>query len=147
MGWLIVLGIIAVPVIEITVWFKIADILGFWWTALASMISFFGGISLLRHQGLAALMNARSRLESGEVPVQAAFDGLCLAAAGFLLVLPGFVSDVFALILLLAPVRQALRGWISGHITVLTPAQSGPTIIEGDYKVIESEDPPPPRLG
>ena len=43
------------------------------------------------------------------------FDTLCLFAAGLLLMVPGFVSDMLAALLLLAPARGLLRGYVQAH--------------------------------
>lgn len=144
MGWLIAVGVIALPVMEIMVWIKSADLIGGWGTILLTILAVLAGTRLLRQQGLAILLNARSRMEQGEQPLQAAFDGLCLAAAGFLLVLPGFISDAVALMLMVPPVRSGLRHWVGARMVVVqtqshTP-NSGPVIIDGDYMVIEPTD-------
>lgn len=144
MAWLIVAGVISLPVMEIMVWIKTAELIGAGSTILLSILSFLVGMTILRRQGLAMLLNARARMELGELPVQAAFDGLCLTAAGLLLVIPGFLTDILALLLLLPPVRSGLRLWIASRLTVVQTQQSGPStgpvIIDGDYEIIEPKD-------
>jgi UPF0716 protein FxsA len=100
------------------------------------------------------LLDARTRLERGEMPVEAAFEGLCLSAAGFLLVLPGFLTDILAVALLIAPVRAGLWLWIERNAPAAVPQTAGgsgpgrsgapgggPVIIEGDYHVVDPESP------
>lgn len=141
MGWWIVAGVIALPVLEISLWIKAAQLMGFWSTLGLSILAVMIGTAILRRQGLAMLLNARAGMELGEMPLQAAFDGLCLAAAGLLLVLPGFLSDGLALLLLLPPVRAGLRRWLAGRMVVVQGqppgAAPGPVIIDGDYTVVE----------
>jgi UPF0716 protein FxsA len=142
MGWLIIVGLVMVPVVEIMAWMRLADSIGGWPTLFVSVAAVLLGMMILRRQGLAMLLDARARLEQGEVPVRAVFDGLCLAAAGMLLALPGLVSDVFALPLLLAPVRTLLFLWVGRRVTVVStapPPQAGPVIIEAEYEIIEPE--------
>jgi UPF0716 protein FxsA len=142
MAWLIIAGIVAVPVVEIMAWMRLAELIGGWWTLFVSVAAVLAGLAILRRQGLAMLLDARARLERGETPVRTAFDGLCLAAAGMLLALPGLVSDCVALPLLLPPVRSALFRWVGGRMTVVggtgrsTPG-TGPVVIEAEYEIIE----------
>jgi UPF0716 protein FxsA len=143
MAWLIIAGIISLPVMEIMTWIKVADVIGAWGTILLSIISFLMGTAILRRQGLALLLNARARMELGELPLQSAFDGLCLSAAGILLIIPGFLSDILALLLLLPPVRAGLRAWVGSKLVVMQsappPPPGGPVIIEAEYEIIEPE--------
>ena len=81
MAWLIMAGIIALPVAEIMVWIKVADAIGALATIGLTVAAVMVGSAILRRQGLAMLLDARARMELGEAPVAAAFDGLCLAAA------------------------------------------------------------------
>jgi UPF0716 protein FxsA len=148
MAWLIVAGVISLPVMEIMTWIKVAEWIGAGPAILLSIASFLAGMAILRHQGLALLLDARARMELGELPLQAAFDGLCLTLAGVLLVIPGFLTDILALLLLLPPVRAGLRLWVGAKLVVVRQQQAGasagPVIIEADYEVIEPED---KRLG
>ncbi|CCG39772.1 FxsA family protein [Magnetospirillum molischianum] len=156
MGWMLFAGVIALPVAEIMVWVKMSAVIGAGATILLSVLAVLIGLSILRRQGLAVLFDARSRLEQGEMPVEAAFDGLCLSAAGFLLVLPGFLTDILAVALLLAPVRAALWIWIERNSSVVVSQtgtgpgrgagpRSGPVIIEGDFHEVDPKAPPVDR--
>ncbi len=144
MGWLIIVGAIALPVAEIMVWIRSAELIGVWPTILLSVAAVMIGTAILRRQGLAMLLDARARMEQGELPLETAFDGLCLAAAGFLLVLPGFITDVMALPLLLPPVRRRLRRWVGRRLSGPADRSFGPVVIDTEFQVIEP-DPPPDR--
>ncbi len=143
MGWLIVAGVISLPVMEIMVWIKTAELIGAGPTILLSILSFLAGMAILRRQGLAMLLDARTRMERGELPLQSAFDGLCLTMAGVLLIIPGFLTDILALLLLLPWVRTGLRLWVGTRLVVTQGrppgAAAGPVIIEADYEIIEPE--------
>ena len=141
MAWLIMAGIIALPVAEIMVWIKVADAIGALATIGLTVAAVMVGSAILRRQGLAMLLDARARMELGEAPVAAAFDGLCLAAAGILLILPGFITDGVALLLMLPPVRALLLGWAASRLVVTGSAarSADPTIIEAEYHVVDSE--------
>jgi len=132
MAWLILAGIVALPVIEIALFVKSADLIGVMATVALAVLAVTSGGILLRQQGLALLWRARGQLAQGQMPVDEAFDGLCLAVAGFLLILPGFLTDAMALVLLLPPVRRSLRSWL-GRAVVTSP----PGTIDAEYHVIE----------
>jgi UPF0716 protein FxsA len=66
------------------------------------------GVFVLRIAGLATALRARESLNR-ELPAQTMLEGLMLALAGGLLILPGFVSDVVGLVMLL-PVHPSSAG-------------------------------------
>ncbi len=66
------------------------------------------GASLVRSQGLQTAFEARSAMERGETPAQQMIEGLMLVVAGAMLVMPGFITDFFGLLILLPPLRALL---------------------------------------
>lgn len=144
MAWVILLGLIALPVIEISLFIKSSQWIGFFPTIILAIAAGAAGLAVLRRQGFSTLLRTRTLLEQGQVPVAEIFDGLCLAVAGAFLILPGFFSDVVALLLLLPPVRTALRGVLGRHVVVQSTS-SQPPIIDGDYQVVEDNPPQGPK--
>ncbi|MBR9972734.1 FxsA family protein [Magnetospirillum sulfuroxidans] len=140
MAWLLIVAVIAIPVAEIAVFIKTAQWVGLLAAVLLAVVGALVGLMLVRAQGLRTMMRAKTLIDRGEMPVMEMFDGLCVALAGGLLILPGFLSDGLALLLLLPPVRGLLKLWLARHFVVAGPPQSGPTIIDGDYHVVEPDD-------
>jgi UPF0716 protein FxsA len=66
------------------------------------------GVYLARRQGFAALVRIRERLSRGEVIVVEMFDAVLLLVAGIMLLIPGIVTDILGLTLLIAPLRRWL---------------------------------------
>ena len=154
MAWVFPLLFLAWPVVEIAVLFKIANWLG--WSGAIGGIIFSGlaGLALLRSQGLATAKRVQGQMSRGEMPIGALFDGACLALAGGLLLIPGFVTDLLALPLLLPAVRHLIRRRLAARLRPMSTGSgaSSTTVIEGEWTVVENEDPPPPsdlppRLG
>jgi UPF0716 protein FxsA len=146
MAWLVILTVIAVPVIEIALFVQSAHWIGVLPTIVLALAAGVAGIALVRAQGLMTMGRVQAQLNRGEMPVAEMFDGLCLAVAGGLLVLPGFMTDILAILLLLPPVRAGLRLWLARRVVVVPPdAAPGPTVIDGEFTVVE-DVPPPPRL-
>lgn len=142
----------------------LAEIAGFAWvgshigvlpTVLLVVLSALVGIGLLKRHGIDTLRRAQDRLDRGEPPVQEAFDGLCLALAGLLLVIPGFISDAAGLLLFLPPVRAWLFRRMNVVVTATTVgvrsgpvdpagrpggrAHGGPGVIEGEWVEVREE--------
>ncbi len=140
MAWLVLAAIIAVPVVEIALFIQSAHWIGILPTIALAIGAGILGMALLRRQGLEVLLRTRAQMDRGEAPVGEVFDGVCLALAGVLLVLPGFFSDFIALALLLPPVRMALRGLLLARMAVHgAPTHSGPQVIEAEYKVVDGD--------
>lgn len=153
MAWVFPLLFLAWPVVEIAVLIKVANWLG-WPGAIAGIIlSGLAGLALLRNQGLATARRAQKQMSHGEMPMEALFDAACLALAGGLLMLPGFVTDLLALPLLLPSARHFLQRLLAARLGSRSGRSGTPatTVIEGEWKVVEEDkdnkddDAPPPK--
>lgn len=148
MAWLLLLAVVIVPATEIALFVKAVQGLGLLTTILLALVSAMVGMSLLRRQGLRNLEMMRGRFGDGQWALAEAFDGLCVTLAGLLLILPGFLSDAVALLLLAPPVRGALKAWLAARLVVVgRPAGPAgqPPVIEGEYRVVDADPPAPGR--
>jgi UPF0716 protein FxsA len=75
------------------------------------------GAALLRRQGSDALAGMRGALNRGRDPRPALLRGGFRLAAALLLIFPGFVGDVVALLLLLPPVQHLIARRFKGRGT------------------------------
>ena len=142
MAWVVLLAVIAVPVAEIAVFIKMAQGLGVLSTVALAILGAMAGMALVRAQGLRTMLDAHTMMDQGQMPMAEMFDAVCLSLAGALLILPGFLSDLLALALLVPVVRAWLRNWLAARLIVndVSPGArpgGGPTVIDGDYTVIE----------
>lgn len=96
------------PVLELFVFVKVSGAIGFFPALLLVILGSMLGVFVLRIAGLATALRARESLNRGELPAQTMLEGLMLALAGGLLILPGFVTDVLGLIMLLPISRRLL---------------------------------------
>ncbi len=149
MAGLLFLLFLTVPIIEIALFIEVGGLIGLWPTIAIVVLTAFAGTALLRWQGLDTLRRARDSLERDRFPIDEMFDGLCLAAAGALLLTPGFFTDVVGLALFVPPVRAALRRrivrYVAEHAEVRVGAahassewQSGP-VIDGEYRDVSPD--------
>lgn len=107
-----------------------------------------GGILVLQRVGLNAVVNLRLALARGEEPGHTLIDAACFALGGFLLTIPGFISDLMAFALFLPWTRNYLLRRMARHfdVTVYTgfgtrAAATRTDVIDGEYSVVESETP------
>jgi UPF0716 protein FxsA len=103
---------IVVPLIEIAVIIQVGQWLGVLNTIGLLLLVSVVGAWLVKRQGLGALRRIRDQQQEGKVPAVAVFDGALILVAGVLLLFPGFVTDVFGLLLLVPPVRAAVRAFL-----------------------------------
>ena len=153
---LILLVAAALPFLEIVGFVWLGSKLGvavtlFW--VLGSMVA---GLALLRRTGLQAVGRLRAALAEGKEPGHSIIDSACFAAAAMLLIIPGFVSDVLAVILMLPITRHWLLRRTAAHFE--TRVYRGPGgaggVIHGEFTVVsendkdaaEDDDKEPPRL-
>jgi UPF0716 protein FxsA len=103
---------IVVPLVELAVIIQVGSWLGVVDTlALLILISVLGAW-LVKRQGVGLVRRVQAELAAGRVPGSALVDGALLLVAGVLLLVPGFVTDAFGLLLLLPPVRAGIRTWL-----------------------------------
>jgi UPF0716 protein FxsA len=153
----LVLVFIVLPVVELTVLIRVAGEVGVFETiALLVLIGVFGWW-LCKQQGLGVLRRVQDATARGEVPSRELADGGLIALGGLLLLLPGFVSDAMALLLLLPPTRAVVRGLLGRSVAkrakVVRAGSMGRTFV--DVEVVEVREPggpsepsaSPPELG
>jgi UPF0716 protein FxsA len=106
---LVLLIFVVAPIVELTILIRLGGWLG--WLPTLALVFGAGlvGAAIARLEGLRAALRIRQQLAAGVAPAAEMVDGLLIAAAGVLLLLPGFVSDVLGLALLLPPVRKLVR--------------------------------------
>jgi UPF0716 protein FxsA len=97
---------VIMPLIELAVFVQVAQwIGGFQAFGLLILISIVG-VFIVRHEGVGVYRRVRAEIRAGIVPTVQLVDGLLILIAGVLLILPGFVTSVVGLLLLLPPVRN-----------------------------------------
>jgi len=106
----VLLLIVLVPVAELIVMFKVADVFGWPETLTVLLLVSVLGAWLVKRQGLAIVARIQRELSGGTVPTKSVVDGLLLLVAGVLLFLPGFITDAVGILLVFPPTRAALRG-------------------------------------
>lgn len=136
-----------IPVVEIWLFVKIGGIIGAWPTVALVVASGIVGAMLVRLQSLTVLNRARATLAAGEFPTAELFHGLFVLLAGFLLITPGFFTDVIGLLLFIPALRRWLGAtiweWISHRPDIVIHRSH--RVVEGTYHEIHPENDQPER--
>jgi UPF0716 protein FxsA len=136
------------PLIEILVAVKVAEAIGVLWTVLLLIAGWPLGIWAMRTHGRAAWGRLGDAVAMGRPPGREVLDGALVLAAGALLLVPGFLTDVLGLALLLAPTRALTRGVLVRNLqSRLVVRATGASQARERYDVDSTAtDVGPPRL-
>lgn len=100
---------LVVPFLELFVILQVGRTIGALNTVAVLVLVSVAGAWLVKREGLGVLRRAQERVRRGAVPGRELVDGVLILFAGALLLTPGFLTDVVALLLLVPPVRAAVR--------------------------------------
>lgn len=106
---LLVVLFIVVPIAELYVIIKVGELIGIWPTLALLLADALIGSWLLRHQGRSAWRRFNETTAARRFPGKEVADGALILVGGTLLLTPGFISDVFGLLLLIPPTRALIR--------------------------------------
>ena len=104
----LLLLIIGIPIIEIYLFIKIGSQIGAFNTILLIFVTAFLGVFYARYEGFNTLKSGMSQIIKNELPIYEIVSGAALAFASILLILPGFATDFFGLILIFPPTRKLI---------------------------------------
>jgi UPF0716 protein FxsA len=99
---------IVIPLVEMLLLFEVSDRIGGLSTLGLVVATAVIGVQVLKQQGIATLTRANARLSSGELPATEIVEGMLLAAAGALLLTPGFITDTLGFVFLTGPLRRLI---------------------------------------
>ncbi len=104
--FLIVLILLAFPFAEIFLLVNLAHRYG-WWLLFYLVVIGFLGLQLIKGEKLLLTAKMMQSVTSGGNPIKTMLGSARNMVAGVLLIVPGLVSDVIAVILLLIPIRNS----------------------------------------
>lgn len=103
----VVLGVLALPLVEIALFVTLGAALGLWLTLAWVLLTGIAGVLMLKGLALSGGQRLREGLQEGlQDPLSPLAHKALIGLAAVLLVLPGFFTDTLGLILLLPPVRS-----------------------------------------
>ena len=134
---LLILGILmGFPLLEGAVLYKLGEGHGGWvvaWLLFAAI----AGIVLIKQARFSLVTRLASELSRGQFSLSAIIDSFRTVLAGLLLIFPGIVSDVMALLLLLLPIREPAYQYAPARAErAATPVRDADRggVIEGEFR-------------
>lgn len=112
----ILLVLLALQLLDLYLLFALGRSIGFWETLAIVVGMGFLGSSLARREGLRVWRGWREALEGQRLPERGIVDGMLVLLGGALLILPGLLSDVIGLLLLVPLTRRLLARVIVGRL-------------------------------
>jgi UPF0716 protein FxsA len=106
---LLALLFLVAPLVELAVIVQVAGAVGVLNTIGLLIAVSLVGAWLAKREGLITLRRIQLALGRGDIPSREVADGALILMAGALMIAPGFVSDVVALLLLFPPTRAVIR--------------------------------------
>lgn len=100
--------LLLLPIAEIYAFIEVGGRIGAGWTLLWVVASAVMGVWLLRWHGMSTMQRVQAAMLRGELPARAMLDGTLLFFSAVLLIIPGFITDLLGLLLLLPPLRWLL---------------------------------------
>ena len=104
--------LIGLPLLELYILIKIGSYLGAFKTLALIIISAVLGLLFARFEGLRTLHQIRQSLAQGIVPAEEMLDSVLIFAGGVLFVLPGVLTDIVAVVLLIPFTRTTFKRWL-----------------------------------
>ena len=135
----IFLCIVLIPVIEIYLLIKIGSQIGALTTISLIFITAILGVYYAKYEGLNTLKAGFVQIRKNEAPKYEILSGAAIAFAALLLIIPGFITDVFGFLLIFPFSRKLiLNGLIKKFGS--TKQKERNTFIDGEFEDIEEND-------
>jgi UPF0716 protein FxsA len=139
------LGLLVFVCAEIAAFVVVAERIGFLWALAILIVVSALGPFIVRRVGVGVLSHTQRRLARGEVPTRELLDGLVVLLGGAMICVPGFITDAFGLLLMIAPIRRLVIG-VAGH-RLARRAQTFRVrswgVPDGGFRVARDDSPPP----
>ncbi len=124
----VILLIIGIPAIEIYLMIKVGGIIGALNTILLIFFTAITGVYFAKIAGLSTLRSGFNQLIKNEIPIYEIISGAALAFAAFLLILPGFLTDIVGFLLIIPTTRKVFIKLIAAKFNT---KKNKDNIIEG----------------
>jgi len=106
---LLFLVFVGVPFAELYVLLQVGHAIGVLNTLGLLILVSIVGAWLAKREGIGVIRRMQAALNAGRVPGVELLDGFLILLAAALMITPGFLTDIVAILLLLPPVRAVAR--------------------------------------
>lgn len=109
-----------IPLIEVGLFVLSCKYIGVLPTLIIVLVTGFFGARLAKKEGLEVWRQAQNQLRMRRIPGDELLEGLLVFAGALLLIIPGYLTDVIGLILLIPFIRKRLvkrvRRWLKTRL-------------------------------
>ena len=127
----LILFTISIPLIEIYLMIKVGGVVGAFNTIFLIFFTAITGVYFARLAGLNAIRSGFNQLMKNEMPIYEIISGAALAFAALLLIIPGFLTDLFGFLLIIPVTRKFFIRSISSKFN---RKKNEENIIEGSFE-------------
>lgn len=121
--------LIVLPLVEVLILVKIGMLTNIWVPIAIVVVTGIVGTALARREGWKVLERIQADVRQNRMPADSLLDGFCVLLAGLLFLLPGVLTDVVGIVLLIPPTRDLVKrgaaAWLKRHVQVSTVDSSG----------------------
>ena len=134
----VLLLIILIPIVEIYLFIKIGSQIGAFTTISLIFITAVIGVYYARYEGLNTLKSGVSQLYRNQMPLFELMSGAALAVAAFLLIFPGFATDLLGFLIIFPVTRKIIFNLLTKNKKNEVPVKDD--LIEGEYEDKDNEN-------
>ena len=118
--WKLMPLIILMPILDLYILVKASQSMGFGATILLIIATGIAGYYLARSEGKLVIKSINKAMGEGRVPGDEILTGFSILVGGFLLLLPGIVTDIVGITMVLPGTREFYKAytkrWLQGLI-------------------------------
>lgn len=106
------------------------------------LVTFVLGVAVIRRQGAGMFERLRQSQQGRVIGPDLLLDDVWVGFAGLLLIFPGMISDFFAVVVMIGPLRRRVARWLGGsQAEPYAPARDNTSAdtIEGDFRRVDDD--------
>ena len=134
----VLLLIILIPIVEIYLFIKIGSQIGAFTTISLIFLTAIIGVYYVRYEGLNTLKSWVTQLYKNRVPLFELMSGAALAVGAFLLILPGFATDLLGFLIIFPFTRKIIFNLFAKNKKNEVYVKDD--LIEGEYEDKDNEN-------
>ena len=134
----VLLLVILIPAIEIFLFIKIGSQIGAITTVLLIFTTAIVGVYYAKYEGLNTLKAGFTQISKNETPTYEMISGAAIAFAAFLLIVPGFATDILGFLLIFPVSRKIFFNILSKKLKPKETKKNN--FIDGDFEDIEDDN-------
>ena len=133
----LLLAIVLIPAIEIYLFIKIGASIGALNTVLLIIVTAFIGIYYAKAEGLNNLNQGLRKMVKNEIPAYELISGALIGIGAIFLIIPGFATDFFGLLIIFPPTRKLIFKKFS--VKNKNESVKDKDYIDGEYKDLDDK--------